>query len=91
MALYKPMKLENGIVLNYHRILYVTLTTNQQNSIAVVSYLTEQAREEEKSGTVNQPYQEAVTYETTYNPDMTIENAYKYLMTLPEYEDAKEI
>ena len=39
MALYKEVIQKNGIVTNYHRILYLSITTNEQNSIAVASYL----------------------------------------------------
>lgn len=39
----------------------------------------------------DRPYRAAVTYEKEYEENMTIEDAYKYLKTLSEYEDAENI
>lgn len=91
MALFKAIRQDDGVTTNYHRILYITMTTNRQNSIAVLSYVDEASRESEKDLTLAQPYQKAVTYETTYDPAMTIESAYGYLKTLPRFEGATDI
>lgn len=91
MGLYKPMKQNDGVTTNYHRILYYTQTVNRRSSIAVVSYVDEASRDEEKGGTTAQPYQNAITYETDYTPDMTISAAYDYLKTLPEYSGAVDV
>ena len=91
MALYKPIRQADGVTTNYHRVLFCQITTNRQNSIAVVSYVDDQARIDEKSNTIDQPYQKSVTYETAYLPSMTIEMAYEYLKTLPEFEGAKDV
>lgn len=91
MALFKEVMQNDGVTTNYHRILYITLTTNNRNSIAVVSYTNESARDNEKGNVMSQPYQKAVTYETTYDKDMTIETAYAYLKTLPQFEGATDI
>ncbi|MCM1508682.1 MAG: hypothetical protein NC177_16365 [Ruminococcus flavefaciens] len=91
MALYKQIKQEDGIVTNYHRILSLTLTTNRQNSIAVLSYVDDYSRCSEKAGTLNQPYQKSITYEIDYNPNMTIESAYEYLKNLPIFNGAEDL
>lgn len=91
MALFKAIRQDDGVTTNYHRILYITMTTNRQNSIAVLSYVDETSRESEKNYTLSQPYQKAVTYETTYDPAMTIESAYDYLKTMPQFEGATDI
>ena len=88
MALYKEVRQNDGVTTKYHRILYLTQTTNRQNSIAVISYVDDEAREGEKEGVMAQPYQKAVTYETAYDPSMTIETAYEYLKTLPQFAGA---
>lgn len=85
MALYKDIQQDDGIVTSYHRILYVTTNVNSHNSIAVASYIDEEFREEEKEKVIEQPYVKAVTYETKYNPEMTIEQAYDFLKTLDEF------
>ena len=90
MALYKQIKQPDGVTTSYHRVLYVMLTTNRQNSIAVSSYVDDEARNAEKEN-ASQPYTQSITYETTYDPEMTIERAYAYLKTLPEYEDSIDV
>lgn len=91
MAIYKEIRQNNGVVTSYHRILYLTLTTNRQNSIAVASYTDEQSRWEEKTDGDYHPFIKAKTYETEYDENMTVESAYDYLKTLPEFEGATDI
>jgi hypothetical protein len=47
MALYKEIELENGIILNYHRIVSLNKITNQRNIIEIASYVNEKQREKE--------------------------------------------
>lgn len=91
MALYKSIKQDDGVTTNYHRILYLHTTTNCQNSIAVLSYVDESSREDEKANTISQPYQKAVTYETAYDQTMNISTAYDWLKTLPQFEGAENV
>lgn len=91
MALYKEIKQSDGVTTKYHRILYVTMTTNRQNSIAVLSYVDNESRSGELDHTIPQPYQKSITYETAYDPNMTVETAYDYLKTLPQFEGAIDI
>lgn len=91
MALYKPIKQDDGVITNYHRILYSQITTNKQNSIAVISYIDNESRNDEKENIIAKPYSKAITYETEYDETMTIEKAYEYLKTLPEFEGATDI
>ena len=90
MALYKEIRQEDGVRTSYHRILFVQSTINKQNSIAVLSYTDEEARKFEQDNEY-QPYRKAVTYEVDYDSNMTIEDAYGYLKTLPEFIGAKDI
>lgn len=48
MALEKEIELENGIVLNYHRIATLSKITNISNMIEVNSYINANQREKEK-------------------------------------------
>lgn len=91
MALDKKIRQDDGVITNYHRILFLMCTTNRQNSIAVLSYTDYETRENEKIGEFFQPYSKSITYETEYDPNMTIEKAYKYLKTLPEFEGAIDV
>ena len=91
MALYKEIKQDDGVTTNYHRILYVMQTVNRQTSIAVLSYVDGDSRENEKGDIMAQPYHKAVTYETDYNPEMTVEAAYSFLKTLPQFNGASDV
>ena len=91
MALKQEIKQSDGVTTNYHRILYVTQTVNRQNSIAVLSYVDSESRANELDNVLAQPYQKAVTYELEYDPTMTIESAYSYLKTLPQFSGATDI
>ena len=91
MALYKPVRQDDGVTTSYHRILYLTQTVNRCNSIAVLSYVDDMARTNEQENVIAQPYQKAITYETGYDETMTIEKAYEYLKSLPQFEGAENI
>lgn len=91
MALYKKIRQDDGVTTSYHRILFLNLFTNHHNSIAVVSYVDDAAREDEKGAIIAQPYQKSVTHELPYDASMTIETAYEYLKTLPQFEGATDI
>lgn len=91
MALFKEVKQDDGVTTKYHRILYIMTTVNRQNSIAVLSYVDDISRNDEKNNVIAQPYTKAITYETAYDPEMTIEVAYEYLKTVPQFEGAIDI
>ena len=48
MALFKEIKQPDGVITDYHRILFLQTTVNQQNSIAVLSYVSSEVRDGEK-------------------------------------------
>lgn len=90
MALHKDIKQSDGVTTSYHRILYLMQTINRQTSIAVVSYVDSESRENEKESILSQPYQKAITYETPYDEEMTIAKAYSYLKSLPQFDGAED-
>ena len=49
MALKKIIELENGVVLNYHRIVSFNKITNISNVIEIASYTNEKQRAKEES------------------------------------------
>lgn len=91
MALQKETRQADGVTTRYHRILFIQSMVNRQNSIAVLSYVDEIARECEKESVMEQPYVKSTTYETAYDPTMTVETAYDFLKTLPQFEGATDI
>ena len=102
MAIKKQVTASNGVVTEYHRIAMVKMDTNQQNTILVYSYLSEAGRQIEKDyaaglyndveeGLMNWPYVDAQYLNCAYDGFMTIESAYNWLKTLPEYEGAEDV
>lgn len=91
MALYKEIRQDDGVTTKYHRILFLNKTVNHHNSIAVLSYVDTESRTQEQESILAQPYQKSVTYEIAYDENMTIEGAYDYLKTLPQFEGAEDI
>lgn len=91
MALQKDIRQSDGVTTSYHRILQLIQTVNRQNSIAVISYVDSSARDDEKGSVLLQPYSKCITYELPYDASMTIESAYEYLKTLPQFEGAVDI
>ena len=102
MALKKQITESNGVVTEYHRIAMVKIDTNQQNTILINSYLSEDGRQIEKDyiaglynsieeGMMNWPYAEAHYLNCDYDEAMTIPKAYEYLKTLPKFKGAEDV
>ena len=100
MAIKKQIELENGIIVNYHRIACINKITNTATVIEVASYTSKDKRQEEieaiKQG---QETGEAVpmnifintTYlDKEYNETDTIKDLYYYLKTTEKFKDAED-
>ena len=96
MALKKDITLDNGIVLNYHRVVSVNNITNTSSNIEVASYINEKQREKEKQWyeTKNQEdmnvFIDTKYYSKEYDKNLNVDNAYDYLKTLDEFKDAED-
>lgn len=98
MALKKEIELENGIILNYHRITSINKITNNCNIIEISSYTSEKQREkeieyyksEDEDKTMN-VFIDTTYVNMEYNENTTIEEIYKYLKTLDKFKDAEDI
>lgn len=66
MALQKEIELENGIILNYHRIVSLNKITNITNIVEINSYANEKQRQKEKE------YQD-IQKKNVFNEELTIE------------------
>jgi hypothetical protein len=101
MALSKKITLENGVEVNYHRIVSITEIINEQTIIELASYTSEEKRNEEKNAleTGNKTGEAVpmnVFIDTKYiNKDYsekdTINNCYEYLKTTDEFKNSKDI
>jgi hypothetical protein len=98
MALQKEIELDNGVVVNYHRIVSINKITNSQTIIEVASYTNEDKRQEEidyynsteedKSMNV---YIDTNYISIEYDENKNIEDYYEYLKTTEEYKDAENV
>ena len=94
MALKKEIELDNGIILNYHRIVSINKITNIQTVIEVASYTSEEKRQIEKEALENgeafDVYIHATFLNKEYDKTDTIENLYEYLKTTEMFADAED-
>lgn len=97
MALKKDIELDNGVVVNYHRISILTTYVNNTIIITIVSYVNEEKRDEEKVEITDQEQIHDVnnvittmTEETEYSEDFDVKAAYEYLKTLDKFKDAED-
>lgn len=98
MALLKKIELDNGVTVNYHRIVSINKITNNCNIIEVASYISEQQREKEKEyyNSTNENKSMNIFIETNfiqkeYSESETIEDCYKYLKKTEDFKDATDI
>lgn len=100
MALKKQIELENGIIINYHRIVSINKITNKSIIIEVASYTSEAKRNEEAEAIKQgQETGEAVPmnvfinttfFTKEYVEDETIKNLYDFLKTTEMFENAED-
>lgn len=99
MALKKEIELENGVILNYHRIASINKVTNNITVIEIASYINEFQRQKEqdaieKGQETGEAIPMNVLIESTfinkeYIEDETIKDLYEYLKTTEIFKDAE--
>lgn len=89
MALIKEIELNNGVKVNYHRIVSVNNVTNHASIIEIASYTSKEKREQEKEAFERKEFidvfKETQFIEKEYEEDLNVVSAYEYLKTLPEF------
>lgn len=97
MALKKNIILDNGITLDYHRVVSVNNITNKTSIIEVASYINEEQRNKEKewyetnSNEDMNVFIDTKFYSKEYDKELNVDNAYEYLKILDEFKDAEDI
>lgn len=97
MALQKEIILDNGVIVNYHRIVSINKITNNTNIIEVASYTSAEKRQEEidyynsKEEKTMNVYIDTNYINKEYNETETIEDTYTYLKTLDKFKDAEDV
>lgn len=83
MALIKEIELENGIKVNYHRIVSINNVTNHASIIEIASYTSKEKREQEKEAFERKEFidvfKETKFIEKEYEEDLNVVSAYEYL------------
>ena len=94
MGLRKEIILNNGVSVNYHRIVSLNNITNVSTIIEVASYTSEEKREEEKVAIQNAQsidvFIDTEYINKDYTENMTIEQAYDYLKTLDKFKSSED-
>lgn len=95
MGLLKTIELENGITVNYHRIVSINKITNSSNMVEVASYTSKEKREEEKAyyesteeDKVMNVFIDTTYVDMEYDEDISIKEVYDYLKTTEKFKDA---
>ncbi len=95
MALQKLMELQNGVTVNYHRIVSINSITNHQTIIEIASYTSAEKRAEEKEKLAkNEPMNIFIntSYKCVdYDKDLNVDKAYDLLKNSKEFDDAQDI
>lgn len=100
MALIKKIELENGVIVNYHRIATINKITNNITILEISSYINEEKRIEEinliKKGQENGEaistniYINTTYIEKKYVENETIKELYNYLKNTEKFKDAED-
>ena len=97
MAINKNEVLPNGIPISYWRIASLVCIVNQQSIIEVVGYVDQEQREREQQYDPESSIEPLdVVTETRfltveYDPNMSVNKAYEYLKSLPEFHGAEDV
>ena len=98
MALQKEIILENGIKVNYHRIVNTSILVNKSITIEVGSYIDNEQRNKEKQVILNNYETEDTdifihtTYiEMEYKEEINIEEVYNYLKTTELFKNSLDV
>ena len=92
MALIKKVELENGVIVNYHRIVSINKITNKSIVLEVGSYTSEEKRQEEieKDGQEMNIFIDTTYMSIDYDENKEIKDFYDYLKTTDKFKDAED-
>lgn len=94
MALLKEIELDNGVILNYHRIVTITKITNHSTVLEIAGYTSKAKREQEvqqfNNGEEITVYIDTTFMSVDYDEKTTIKDWYAYLKTTDKYNGAED-
>jgi hypothetical protein len=94
MAIIKAIELDNGITVNYHRIVVVTSVVNNRVTIEVASYINKSQREKEKKAIEEFKPVSVFIHSQWINIDFdfnfSVADAYNYLKSLEDFKGGED-
>ena len=95
MGLKKKKVKSNGIETGYHRVVSVTSIVNHATIIEVCSYISEDAREQERTALESKKgfdvFMDTSLYSLEYNEKFTVKDAYEWLKKQSGFENAEDV
>lgn len=98
MALQKQIELDNGVIVNYHRIVSINKITNNSTIIEVASYTSKEKRQEEidyyastDTDKVMNVFIDTTYINTDYDENKTIQDLYEFLKTTERFINAEDV
>lgn len=95
MALLKAIELQNGVIVNYHRIVSINKITNHSTRLEIASYINKDKRELEIEQMANREditvYIDTEYISLDYDEASTIKDWYEYLKTTDKYSGAENV
>lgn len=98
MALSKQIELDNGITVNYHRIVSINKITNNTIIIEVASYISKEKRQKEIDYYASTDPEKSMNVfidtsyiNTDYDENKTIQDLYQYIKTTDKFKDAEDV
>lgn len=94
MAIIKAIELDNGITVNYHRIVTVISVVNNHITIEVASYINKSQREKEKKAIKERKpvsvFVHSQWINIDFDPNFTLTDAYNYLKSLEDFKGGED-
>lgn len=94
MALIIDKELQNGVKLEYFRIVSLTTIVNQHSIIELAGYISQAKREEEQQCDPEigcDVYVDTQYLVVDYDPDFSVNKAYALLKAMPEWAGAEDV
>lgn len=89
MALIKKIELDNGVIVNYHRIVSINKITNHSIVLEIGSYTSGEKRQEEIENQEMNVFIDTTYMSVDYDESKEIKDFYDYLKTTDEFKDAE--
>ena len=91
MGLKLRKQLDNGVSVNYHRIVRIQHEVNQETTVFVESYTSQAKRKELLKSETPDVYIFELPISREYDDTLTVPQAYAWLKTLDDFAKAEDV